>query len=45
VIDRRDRTVWRGPGCDAEPGDVLRFVEDLLDLDDAALESRYLRLG
>jgi hypothetical protein len=45
VIDRRDRTVWRGPACDGEPGDVLRFVEDLLDLDDAALETRYLRLG
>jgi hypothetical protein len=45
VIARGDRTVWRGPACDGEPGDVLRFVEDLLDLDDAALGSRYLRLG
>jgi hypothetical protein len=39
------RTVWRGPACEAELDAVAGFVEDLLALDDAALVSRYVRLG
>jgi hypothetical protein len=40
-----DRTVWRGPSCAARAAEVLRFVEDLLDREDAALSDRYTPLG
>ena len=40
-----ERTVWRGPACDAGLDAVVAFVEDLLDLDEAALTERYRRLG
>jgi hypothetical protein len=44
-LEGRQRTVWRGPACDADANAVLDFVEDLLELDDAALAGRYLPLG
>lgn len=40
-----ERNVWRSPDGPGYPAKVVRFVRDLLLLEDAALLRRYQRLG
>ena len=40
-----ERSVWRSAGSPGCPATVVRFVRDLLLLDDAPLLRRYQRLG
>lgn len=40
-----EREVWRSPGSTHSPAAIVRFLLDLLLLDDPALLRRYQRLG
>lgn len=44
-IQGEDRAVWRSPHGRCADADIVRFLCDLLLLDAAALEDRYLLLG